>query len=115
MLYSLIQSGGTAKDTARYVCHPSTLAFEKICITHGITLQLSEDNDGTYSIYANIPRFKAVRMMPQRTLTESLDKATVDKCINKIYDQVIANKDYCDLTEIQLGNSVEDALTDENK
>ena len=89
-------------------------SLKVVTIPDGADYQVSEDDDGTYSIYANIPRIKAVRMMPQRTLAESLDKTTADKCINKIYDQVIANKDYCDLSEVQLGTSADNPDTDEN-
>ena len=71
--------------------------------------------DGSFCIYSQVPGVKGSRMRRNKTLAESLDKVTADKCIQKIYDQLIEKRDYCDLAEIQLGNSVEDAPTDENE
>ena len=89
-------------------------SLKVVTIPDGADYQLEQDDDGTYSLYANIPRTKAVRMMPRKILAESLDKATADKCIERIYDQVIAKKDFCDLAEIQRGELVDTDHTDEN-
>ncbi len=51
----------------------------------------------------------------RKEIALSSDKATANKCLEKIDDQLNANKSFCDLAEIQLGNSIEDAPTDENK
>ena len=40
-------------------------------------------------------------------LAELLDKEIADKCIERIYEQLIAKKESCDLVDIQRGESPE--------
>lgn len=79
-------------------------------------LSVYENNDGTFDIecHKSAHTSKAGKLYRKVIVLET-DKATADKCVERIYDQVIAKKDFCDLVEIQLGNSVEDAPIDENE
>ena len=74
------------------------------------------ESDGTIKIEA----YKSAHtnksgMLYRKILTLASGKTTANKCIDRIHDQLIAKKDFCDLAEIQLGNSVDDTLTDENE
>ncbi len=84
-------------------------------IPEDATYKVQEDSDKTFHVYADIPHARLKSMSPHTKLAESLDKSIADKCIEKIYNQLIEKKDFCDLVDIQLDNSVEDASTDENE
>lgn len=75
---------------------------------------VKESEDGTFHIYSHVPGLRGSRMRTNRTLAESLDKVIADKCIERIYDQLIAKKDYCDLAELQLGTASDNAETNDN-
>ena len=67
---------------------------------------------GMHDIYAKLPR--QLRRTPEIKLAELLDKETADKCIERICDQLIAKKDFCDLAEIQSDKSVDTSELGEN-
>ena len=90
--------------TIKYVDKNGSLKV--VTVEDDAEFSVKESDDGTFYIYAfKSAHARGSRMRTQKTLAELLDKATADKCIERIYDQVIAKKDYCDLAEIQLGKS----------
>lgn len=90
--------------TIKYVDKNGSLKV--VTVEDDAEFSVKESADGTYYIFAfKSAHARGSRTRTQSTLAELLDKTTADKCINAIYDQLIAKKDYCDLSEIQLGKS----------
>ena len=71
-------------------------------------------DDGTYYIVAyKSPHTSKSRTLYRKVLAESLDKTTADKCIEQIFEAIVAKETSCDLVDIQLGKTAEETPTDE--
>lgn len=79
-----------------------------------IDYKTGKDPEETFYVYAKIPHARLRHQPSEKRLAESLDKATADKCIEEIYNQLTNNNNYCDLVPIQLGELTDISKTEDD-
>ena len=90
-------------------------SLEVVNVEDDADFSVKESADGTFYIQVfKSPHTNQSGKLYQKEVALSSDKVTADKCIERIYDQLNAKKDFCDLSEVQLGTSDDKAETAEN-